>query len=113
MSDEDLELGNAIEADQTESIEEPKKRKVFSDRMAKVLMFVAIGIVALLVSITVSFLTYRFILYGMALRASGEATPTLRWPVFWLAYWMALCCGATVLVILHDLLRPSEELMTP
>ncbi len=60
MSDEDLELGNAIEADQTESIEEPKKRKLFSDRMAKVLMFVAIGIVAILVSVTVSFLTYRF-----------------------------------------------------
>ncbi|MDF1566960.1 MAG: flagellar basal body-associated FliL family protein [Spirochaetaceae bacterium] len=60
MSDEDLELGNAIEADSAEAIEEPKKRKVFSDRMAKVLMFVAIGIVALLVSVTVSFLTYRF-----------------------------------------------------
>ena len=60
MSDEDLELGNAIEADSTESIEEPKKRKFFSDRMAKALMFVAIAIVALLVSVTVSFLTYRF-----------------------------------------------------
>jgi len=60
MSDEDLELGNAIDADSTETIEEPKKRKVFSDRIAKVLMFVAIGIVAVLVSITVSFLTYRF-----------------------------------------------------
>jgi len=60
MSDEDLELGNAIEAESTESIDEPKKRRVFSDRMAKMLMFVAIGIVALLVSITVSFLTYRF-----------------------------------------------------
>ncbi len=60
MSDEDLELGNAIEAEQTDSIEEPKKRKVFSDRMAKMLMFVAIAIVALLVSVTVSFLTYRF-----------------------------------------------------
>ena len=60
MSDDDLELGNAIEADTTESLEEPKKRKLFSDRMARVLMFVAIGIVALLVSVTVSFLTYRF-----------------------------------------------------
>jgi hypothetical protein len=60
MSDEDLELGNAIEAESTESLNEPKKRRVFSDRMAKMLMFVAIGIVALLVSITVSFLTYRF-----------------------------------------------------
>ncbi len=60
MSDEDLELGNAIEADNTETIDEPKKRKVFSDRLARILMFVAIGIVALLVSVTVSFLTYRF-----------------------------------------------------
>ncbi|MCG8453742.1 MAG: hypothetical protein MI717_11225 [Spirochaetales bacterium] len=60
MSDEDLELGNAIEADGSESLEEPKKRKVFSDRVAKVLMFVAIGILALLVSVTVSVFTYRF-----------------------------------------------------
>ena len=60
MSDEDLELGNAIEAGGLESIEGPKKRTLFSDRIAKFLLFVAIGIVALLVIITVSFLTYRF-----------------------------------------------------
>lgn len=59
------------------------------------------------------FLTWRFILYGTALRASGEATPTLRWPVFWLAYWMALCSGVVVLVILYHLIHPGKELMKP
>jgi len=59
------------------------------------------------------FLTWRFIRYGAALRASGEATPTLRWPVFWMAYWMALCCAVVALVILYHLMHPGKELMKP
>ncbi len=60
MSDEDLDFGNAIDADAADPVDEPKKRKLFSDRMARILMFVAIGILALLVTITISFFTYRF-----------------------------------------------------
>lgn len=59
------------------------------------------------------FLTWRFIQYGIALRASGEATPTLRWPVFWMAFWMALCSAVVVLVILYHMLHPGKELMKP
>ncbi|MBM4025737.1 MAG: TRAP transporter small permease [Planctomycetes bacterium] len=31
-----------------------------------------------------AFLTWRFFQYGGELRASGQVTLTLRWPVFWL-----------------------------
>jgi len=59
------------------------------------------------------FLTWRFIQYGMDLRASGEATLTLRWPVFWMAYWMSLCSGVVVLVIVYHIMHPGKELMKP
>lgn len=67
-------------------------------------------------SITISmfsFLTWRFIVYGAELRASGQGTATLGWPVFWLAWWMALCTGVMVLVILYHLMHPGKELMKP
>jgi TRAP-type C4-dicarboxylate transport system permease small subunit len=60
-----------------------------------------------------SFLTWRFMLYGTELRASGQGTATLGWPVFWLAWWMALCTGVMVLVILYHLMHPGKELMKP
>jgi TRAP-type C4-dicarboxylate transport system permease small subunit len=44
-----------------------------------------------------AFLTFRFVLYGRELRASGQVTLTLQWPIFWMPYWMALRSGAMVL----------------
>ena len=58
-------------------------------------------------------LTWRFIQYGIDLKTSGQVTLTLRWPVFWMAWWMALCSGVTVLVILYHLAWPEKELMKP
>jgi flagellar basal body-associated protein FliL len=60
MSDEDFNLGNALEDGGADVVDDKKKRKFVSDKIARILMFVAIGIVAVLISITVSFLTYRF-----------------------------------------------------
>ena len=60
-----------------------------------------------------SFLTWRFIRYGLELKASGQGTPTLGWPIFWLPWWMALCSGVMVLVILYHLMHPGKELMKP
>lgn len=60
MSDEELDLGNALESEASESIDVPKQRKFFTDRIVRVLMFTAIGIIAILVSVTISYLTYRF-----------------------------------------------------
>lgn len=67
-------------------------------------------------SISVSmfaFLTWRFIQYGTELRASGQVTLTLRWPMFWMPWWMALCSGVMILVILYHLAHPGKELMKP
>ncbi len=60
-----------------------------------------------------SFLTWRFIQYGAELRTSGQGTATLGWPVFWLAWLMALCTGVMTLVILYHLMHPGKELMKP
>jgi TRAP-type C4-dicarboxylate transport system permease small subunit len=59
------------------------------------------------------FLTWRFAEYGAELRASGQVTLTLQWPMFWTAYWMALCSGLMVPVLLYDLVHPGKELMKP
>ncbi len=60
-----------------------------------------------------AFLTWRFIQYGAELRASGQVTLTLRWPIFWMPWWMALCSGVMILVILYHLVHPGKELMKP
>lgn len=53
------------------------------------------------------------VLYGRGLRASGEVTPTLQVPKFWVAYVVALSCAATMLVIVGHILRPGRELIKP
>lgn len=57
------------------------------------------------------FATFAFTRYGARLLSSGEVTPTLGCPVFWLAWLIALSCLLTALVSLFHLVRPSEELM--
>ncbi len=59
------------------------------------------------------FLTWRFVLYGIDLKASNQGTVTLRWPVFWLAYLMAVCAAATILVMVYQIVHPDKELMKP
>lgn len=57
----DSELGVVDTSDDIAEISDDKKiRRFFTDRIIRLLMFVAIGIIALLLVITVSFLTYRF-----------------------------------------------------
>ncbi len=59
------------------------------------------------------FLTWRFIQYGGELRASGQVTLTLQWPVFWLPYWMAVCTAMMIPVLLYLFMHPEKELMKP
>ncbi len=68
-------------------------------------------LVGLISSALFAFLTWRFIQYGIDLRASGQVTLTLRWPVFWLPHWIAVCLAATILVLLYQLMHPGKELM--
>ncbi|MBP7050445.1 MAG: TRAP transporter small permease [Phycisphaerae bacterium] len=75
---------------------------------------ILVDTVARLITVSMfAFLTWRFVHYGVELRASGQGTPTLGWPVFWLAWWLALCTGVMVLVILYHLMHPGKELMKP
>ncbi|MCU0918368.1 MAG: TRAP transporter small permease [Planctomycetes bacterium] len=60
-----------------------------------------------------AFLTWRFVQYGVDLAASGQVTLTLRWPVFWLPHWIAVCTAATILVLLYQVTHPGKELMKP
>ena len=60
-----------------------------------------------------AFLTWRFIGYGMEMKVSGQVTLTLRWPIFWMPYWMALCSAVMLLVLVFSLVRPGKELMKP
>ncbi len=60
-----------------------------------------------------AFLTWRFVLYGQELKASGQGTLTLQWPVFWLPYWMAVCTAVMIPVLLYSCIHPDKELMKP
>ena len=51
--------------------------------------------------------------YGLALRTAHQVTPTLRIPVFWVPWVIALSCGLVALVILDNLLHPGKEFIKP
>jgi TRAP-type C4-dicarboxylate transport system permease small subunit len=70
-------------------------------------------LVALVFISVFAFLTWRFVQYGVELKASNQGMVTLRWPIFWLAHWMALCTAATILVLLYQITRPGKELLKP
>ncbi len=53
MSDEQLELGNALESEGEGFTSEPTKRKLFSDRIVKLLFFLVFGVIAIFLSITI------------------------------------------------------------
>jgi len=59
------------------------------------------------------FLTWRFAEYGRELRASGQVTLTLQWPVFWLPWWMAVCSAVMIPVLVYLSMHPDKELMKP
>jgi TRAP-type C4-dicarboxylate transport system permease small subunit len=60
-----------------------------------------------------AFLTWRFVQYGGELRASGQVTLTLQWPIFWLPYWMAVCTAVMIPVLVYLFVHPEKELMKP
>ena len=70
-------------------------------------------LVALVCVAIYAFLTWRFIQYGVELKASNQGMVTLRWPIFWLPPLMAVCTAATILVVLYQIVHPDKELMKP
>ena len=51
--------------------------------------------------------------YGLDLLRSGEVTPTVQIPVFWVPLVIAASCGLVALVVLHNLLHPGKVLVKP
>ena len=58
-------------------------------------------------------LTWEFIRQGRIFQASGEQTPTMHLPVFWVFWVLALACALTACVTLWHLLHPSRSMMRP
>jgi TRAP-type C4-dicarboxylate transport system permease small subunit len=85
----------------------------FFQRLSRPGRIIVDTLVRLIVISMFTFLTWRFIIYGMELKASGQVTLTLRWPVFWMPWWMAVCTAGMTLVILYHLMHPGKELMKP
>ena len=60
-----------------------------------------------------AFLCWRSVVYGLALRASGQVSQTLQLPVFWVPHVIGFCCGVVVLVIAYNLVHPGREMIKP
>ena len=58
-------------------------------------------------------LTWEFVRQGRIFQASGEQTPPMHLPVFWVFWVLALACGLTACVTLWHLLHPSRSMMRP
>jgi len=58
-------------------------------------------------------LAWQCVRYGTSLWRSGQVTPTLQVPVFWVPYVIAFSCVVVALVILHNLLHPGREMIKP
>lgn len=59
------------------------------------------------------FAAWRSVLYGNSLRAAGQVSQTLQWPIFWLPYLISVCFAVMVLVILQNMLHPRKEMIKP
>lgn len=58
-------------------------------------------------------LAWQSVKYGNSLRESGQVTPTLQLPVFWLAWLIGFCCAVTVMVKIYHLFHPGKEMIKP
>lgn len=71
------------------------------------------GVIRLLGMALFSVLAWSCLKYGARLRTSGEVSLTLRLPVFWLPYVLAVSCGLTVLIKFYHLTHPGKPLIKP
>jgi TRAP-type C4-dicarboxylate transport system permease small subunit len=65
------------------------------------------------IAVLFTLFAWQCVSYGNAMLVKNQSMVTLRWPLFWVPYIMALCCASTVLVVLEHLLYPGEELIKP
>jgi TRAP-type C4-dicarboxylate transport system permease small subunit len=60
-----------------------------------------------------SLLAWGSFAYGNSLRAKGEVSMTLQWPVFWVPYVLGVSCGLVVLIKLYHLTHPGRPMIRP
>ena len=58
-------------------------------------------------------LIHRNIRHGLSLFASGEVTPTLQIPVFWIPFLISFNLALVLIAIFYHLLRPGREMIKP
>ena len=60
-----------------------------------------------------SLLAWGSFAYGSSLRAKGEVSMTLQWPVFWVPHVLGVSCGLVVLIKLYHLTHPGRPMIRP
>jgi TRAP-type C4-dicarboxylate transport system permease small subunit len=65
------------------------------------------------IAVLFALFAWQCVVYGNAMLDKNQSMVTLRWPLFWVPYVMAVCCAATVLVVLEHIVYPDKELIKP
>lgn len=85
----------------------------FYHRFSKKGRFLLDSFFRILSMLLFALLSYRTILYGLQLHASGQVMPTINIPVFWMPWLISLSCILVFLTILYHLLNPGKEMIKP
>ncbi|MBN1697275.1 MAG: TRAP transporter small permease [Spirochaetales bacterium] len=80
----------------------PEKGRVIVDTGIRILSVLLFGLLA-----------WQSVQYGLSLFRSGEVTPTLQVPIFWLGFLICLDCVVVMFVILYHLFHPGKVLIEP
>jgi len=65
------------------------------------------------IAILFAVFAWQSVVYGNAMLDKNQLMVTLRWPLFWVPWAIAVCCAATVLVVIEHIAFPNEELIKP
>lgn len=79
-----------------------KRGKIVIDTISRLLMLCLFVLIII-----------YLIRYGNSLHRSGEVTPTIQLPIYWVPFWLAISFGVTSLVKIYHILRPGKELIKP
>ena len=71
------------------------------------------SVIRLLVLVLFGLLAFGNLHYGLRLADSGQVTPTLQLPMFWIPFVLSLSCVLVALVVMHNLLHPGKVLIEP
>ena len=54
MADDDIELGNALDGGSSDEIGESKKKRFISDKIDRILVYIILGIIAVLLTVNIT-----------------------------------------------------------